>query len=179
MTMHAYRPASPVARGFTLVEALVAISITALAGSVLLLGVASSLQTTDEAMRQTIAIGLAQQLLNEIAGCHTMAEIDSYHDSQHEPPVDRFGIPLGKGDDEGGERYEAFQASDELLDRYLRTVKVHQVDAANLTAHLTTGTGSCRVVEVIVSYHAPNGSLRELARLQRATAELPSYEPIE
>jgi len=53
-------------RAFSLVEALVALSITALAGVVLLLSVESSLQTTNDAVERTIADGAAQRLLDEI-----------------------------------------------------------------------------------------------------------------
>jgi type II secretory pathway pseudopilin PulG len=53
-------------RAFSLVEALVALSITALAGVVLLLSVESSLQTTTDAVERTIADGAAQRLLDEI-----------------------------------------------------------------------------------------------------------------
>ncbi|GAF73146.1 unnamed protein product, partial [marine sediment metagenome] len=56
------------AAAFTLVEALVAISITAIAGSALLLGIGSSLQSTTDAMEQTTAIGMAQQLIDEVLG---------------------------------------------------------------------------------------------------------------
>jgi type II secretory pathway pseudopilin PulG len=51
---------------FSLLEALLALSITALAGSVLLLSVESSLQTTNDAVDRTIADGVAQRLLDEI-----------------------------------------------------------------------------------------------------------------
>jgi prepilin-type N-terminal cleavage/methylation domain-containing protein len=53
-------------RGFSLIEALIALSITALAGSVLLLSVDSSLQSTSDAVERTIADGVAQRLLDEI-----------------------------------------------------------------------------------------------------------------
>ncbi len=45
-------------RGFSLIEALIALSITALAGAVLLLSVESSLQTSTAAVEQTVAEGL-------------------------------------------------------------------------------------------------------------------------
>jgi type II secretory pathway pseudopilin PulG len=60
------RRARRIRRGFSLVEALVALSITALAGVVLLLSVESSLQTTNDAVERTIADGAAQRLLDEI-----------------------------------------------------------------------------------------------------------------
>src|SRR5690348_9785981 len=52
--------------GFSLIEALIALSITSLAGAVLLLSVQSSLDTTIDAVDQTIADGIAQQTLDEI-----------------------------------------------------------------------------------------------------------------
>lgn len=56
------------ASGFTLVEAVVGITLAAIAGSSLMLGVFSSVRTTSDVMRQTIAMGLAQQLMDEIVG---------------------------------------------------------------------------------------------------------------
>jgi type II secretory pathway pseudopilin PulG len=53
-------------RAFSLLEALLALSITALAGVVLLLSVESSLQTTNDAVERTIADGAAQRLLDEV-----------------------------------------------------------------------------------------------------------------
>ena len=60
------RCAPAVRRAFSLIEALVALSITALAGAVLLLSVESSLQSTGDAVERTIADGAAQRLLDEI-----------------------------------------------------------------------------------------------------------------
>src|SRR5438128_946766 len=53
---------------FTLVEAVVSTSITAVAGAALLLGVSSALDTTNNVMDQAIAQGIADQLADEIAG---------------------------------------------------------------------------------------------------------------
>src|SRR6187397_902006 len=52
-------------RGFSIVEAIVALSITALAGAVLLLAVESTVQSTTDSVQRTIADGMAQQLLDE------------------------------------------------------------------------------------------------------------------
>ena len=51
---------------FSLIEALIALSITSIAGAVLLLSVQSSLDTTIEAVDKTIADGVAQQTIDEI-----------------------------------------------------------------------------------------------------------------
>jgi len=169
-------PSPKAAAGFTLVEALVAVSIAALAGSVLLLGVTSSLQNTDEALRQTVALGLAQQLLDEVAGAASVEAIDQYDGFHDEPPADRWGVPLGTEDGHGGTRHPNFHAASGLLDSYGRDVRVHPVDPAHLTTPLDTGqTSDYRVVEIRVTYNAPNRPSRELARIQRVVAYVPSY----
>jgi type II secretory pathway pseudopilin PulG len=53
-------------RGFSLIEALAALSVTALAGAVLLLAVESALVNSTQAVQRTIADGVAQQLLDEM-----------------------------------------------------------------------------------------------------------------
>jgi type II secretory pathway pseudopilin PulG len=60
---------TPIQHGFTLVEAMAAIALTVLAGSVLMYGSFASIQTTDDAIQQTVAYGLAQQLMDEVMGC--------------------------------------------------------------------------------------------------------------
>ncbi len=47
---------------------MVAVTVAAVAGSALLLGVYSSLQTADHALEATVAMGMAQQLMDEVAG---------------------------------------------------------------------------------------------------------------
>ena len=59
-------------RAFSLVEALIALTIMALAGSVLLLSIESSLHSTTEAVEQTIADGLqAVGPLQRSSGCRS------------------------------------------------------------------------------------------------------------
>ncbi len=163
---------------FTLIEALVAISMTAVAGSVLLLGVASSLQHTDDAMRRTIALGLAQQLMDEVASAPSIESIDQYDGSFSEPPADPWGVSLGTEDGKGGQRHASFQAPAGLLNQFGREVRVSRVAASDLTAPLPAGAESdYRLVEVRVTYRAPNTSAQELARVQRIVAYVPPYEP--
>lgn len=114
-------------RGFTLVEALVATTITAIAGTALLSGVYSSIGTTKMALEQTIAAGLAQQMMDEIAGKMYCAvrnqpydsplgpsateqagvgrslynDIDDYNGIRAEPPLDPWNIALGNDDGRG------------------------------------------------------------------------------
>src|SRR5207249_7453023 len=60
------KPAARRISGFSLIEALIALTITSMAGAVLLLGVQSSLDTTLEAVERTIADGVAQQTMDEV-----------------------------------------------------------------------------------------------------------------
>ncbi len=180
MNMHAYRPTPSAVKGFTLVEALVAISMTALAGSVLLLGTTSSLQSAEEAMRQTIALGLAQQLMDDVSGASSIQEVQDYNGLRNEPPVDRWKIPLGTEDGKGGQRHQNFRTPEGLLDHYVREVHVYPVAPSDFTANLTTGsTSDYRVVEVRVSYTPPGRAAREMACLRRVVTHVPPYEPID
>ncbi len=126
-------PTRHVPTGFTLVEALVCISLTAVAGSVLLAGIGSSLNTTTEVLHETIAMGMAEQLMDEVLGCrHRDAaaalndalgpesgeaaknvegvdlrtgfdDIDDFDGFRSMPPTDRWGDVLGKGDGRDGD----------------------------------------------------------------------------
>jgi type II secretory pathway pseudopilin PulG len=75
----------PPPAAFTLVEAVVAMTITAIAASALLLGVNSSLMTTIDAEEQAIAQGIAQQLLDEALGSrYCLLPSSSSHDTAHD-----------------------------------------------------------------------------------------------
>ena len=124
-TMHgpAYRSARPRA-AFTLIEALVSISITAIAGSVLLSGIGGSVQTASDALSQTVALGMAQQLMDEAIGNrysepgvadpaalplgpdgteHNAGsrklydDTDDYNTLRSQPPTDLLGNRTGQG----------------------------------------------------------------------------------
>ena len=185
---------------FTLVEALVAVAVTAMAGSVLLLGLNGSVQSTHEAMRQTIAQGIADQLADEVVGCRYMAvgvtpyqitlgpsgsesatgtrelfnDVDDFHGFTAQPPEDPWGVPLGEDDGAGGERHPAFQLPEGYFDRWREEVKVYYVDGGDLTSPLPHGqTSDYRLVEVRVLYERPEGGTRELARVRRVVAYVP------
>ncbi len=170
------RPRPKTTGGFTLVEALVAISIAALAGSVLLLGVTTSLQNTDEALRQTVALGMAQQLLDEVVGAGSLEAIDEYDGFHDAPPADSWGVPLGMEDGHGGLRHPNFRAASGLLDHYARHVRVAPAAPSDLTSPLSAGqTSDYRLLEVRVTYTAPNRPARELVRTKRVVADVPPY----
>ena len=122
---------------FTLIEALAAIALTAIAGSALLLGTTASIQNTDDTMRRTIAYGMAQQLMDEVVGCRYMELGSSPYDStlkpsaseaaagnrslfddsgdfngyRSQPPKDFYGVALGTDDGQGAARNANFRNS--------------------------------------------------------------------
>jgi type II secretory pathway pseudopilin PulG len=189
----------PISRtAFTLIEAMVALSLTAMAGAAILLTVETSLDAADQTLEQTVAAGMADQLLDEIAGamyCEPGADpqqyplgpgsdesgraqyddIDDYHGYAAQPPEDSWGQPLGSEDDAGGLRPENFRAPAGGFDRWRQSVEVYYVDPNNLSVRLPAGqTSYYRAVEVTISVQMPEGEYRELTQRRRIFAYLPS-----
>ena len=188
--------------GFSLVEAMVAVTITAMAGAAILLGIQTSLQTTTHGIEQTMAQGLALQLMDEISGNRYVEygvgpyqtilvpsadelatgtrelfdDIDDFNGQDNCPPRDAFGIKLGEGeyDGDGGMRNINFRAPRKLLDRLCRKVEVFYVNENDFATRLPSGqTSDYRAVEVSVHYIEDNGDQRELVRLRRLVAYFP------
>ena len=100
--------------GFTLIEATTAMAIMAVAGSVLVLAVESSLRATSDATEQTIAAGVSRQVLDEILGLpYTAIRIGS----QQYPLVSQATAgrmqPANLGNDEGSPARGLVDISDE------------------------------------------------------------------
>lgn len=185
---------------FTLVEALVAVTIAAIAASALLMGIHSSLQTTESAMQQTIAAGMAQQLMDEVVGnlyCQpgvdgyqtTLSpsaweaqgtarerynDIDDYHGQRVKPPKDTWGVVLGTDDGKGGQRHVAFQAPGGYFDNWQQEIDVYYVRESDPSVRLPNGqTSDYRAVEVRIIDIKPDGARRELVKLRRVVAYVP------
>ena len=161
--------------GFSLVEAMVAVTITAMAGAAILLGIQTSLQTTTHGIEQTMAQGLALQLMDEISG-NRSEDINDFDGQDNCPPMDAFGINLGEDeyDDDGGTRNINFRAPRKLLDRLRRRVEVFYVNEDDFaTPSPASQTSNYRAVEVSVHYIEDNGDQRELVRLRRLVADMP------
>lgn len=180
-------------------ECLVAIAITGVAAAALLLGIETSLKTSQSIVETAIAQGLAKQLMDEIALCryHEPGEgwdqtnlgpepddmgpgrsgwddIDDFAELVDAPPTDLWGNPLGTDSGEPDPRAAAFAPPTPLLGNLTRTVSVQYVDPEDPAEPLPVGvTSPQRLVTVRVLASNPDGSQRELVRLSRSFAYVP------
>jgi hypothetical protein len=181
---------------FSLVEAIVALSITAMAGAVLLLGVESTLDTNTDSVHRTIADGMAQQLLDEIctkrfvaagsdplstafgpSGTETAGTGRERYDDTDDfdgfialPAEDRHGRPLGTGDDAGGLRHPNLRMPDGFFDRWRQRVEVYFVDSSDHRVAITSGSSYFRAIEVFIERVEADGTVIPLASRKRVIA---------
>jgi hypothetical protein len=183
--------------GFTIVEASVAAAFAALAGSTLVMATLSALQTTHNAQDQTMALGMAQQLMDEVLGNPYLPDsgnpyatpigpdksevgptrqlfndIGDYNGYRCQPPQDFWGVALGSDNGQGGQRDPNFQAPAGLFANWQQQVDIYYVSQSNLTTPLSgSKTSDYRVVEVRIIYIDPiTGQTNQLASLQRVIA---------
>jgi type II secretory pathway pseudopilin PulG len=187
------------AGGFSLIEALIALSITALAGSVLLLSVDSSLESTTEAVRRTIAEGMAQQMLDEMLtkqytetggdalaallgatasellgqGTELFDDVDDFMGYVAQPVEGVFGEAPGTGNDNGGLRLNSFRMRSDYFNNWRQRADVYFVDPNDHTVRSATPT-AYRALEVNVEWIKPNGGVVPLARRKRVITYVPS-----
>jgi type II secretory pathway pseudopilin PulG len=185
--------------GFTLVEAVVSTAIVTMAGSALLLGVASAIDATDTVLDQSLAEGMAQQLMDEIAsrqyaepglGGHqttlgpeseewtgrsraALDDLDDYHGLNVSPPRDPWGIPLGRDAGDGLRRISTHRYV-EGFRSWRQHVQVFYASPADFTQPLGPGqTSDYRVVWVSI-YRDQTGKTPELlAQLRRVFSYVP------
>ena len=175
-----------------------ALSVTALAGAVLLLSVESSLQTTTEAVERTIADGIAQQTLNEILskryveagesgdgtgsgalgptlwesggnGMERFNDIDDYAGYSASPLKGVYGEAPGTGDDQGNQRLANFRFRSDYFQNWRQRVEVYYVDPNNPSASSATAT-AYRAIEVHVEFIDSRGAVHPLASRKRVVA---------
>lgn len=179
-----------------------AILLISIAGTALLTGAANSAQTTDAVFEQAIALGLAQQLMDEIAGQRYMEpggdpygtlgpeagelavadrsqfdDIDDYAGYIEQPPADANGVALGTDDGQGGSRHTNFALPGNPLSRWRREVSVAYVSDSNPTTPLGIGTTSnFRRVTVRVLIDSPLGGSREVVMIDRLFSYVPPMD---
>ncbi len=188
--------------GFTLVEAMVAITLIALAGSALLLAAQTSMDSSDSAFEQNLARGIANQIVDEVlglrygaagaspyqypllAGGHETSspqkrilfdDTDDFNNYSSRPLHDPWAIELGQGDGAGGLRHPNFRMRDDYFDDWAVAVRVFYANPNDLSKNLTgSNTSGFRALEVTVREFAEDGSSRVLATARRVYAYVPS-----
>jgi prepilin-type N-terminal cleavage/methylation domain-containing protein len=190
----------PNRRGFTLIEAMVSTTIAALAGAALLQGIYSSIGSTKSAQEQTIAAGLGQQMMDEIAGkvyCAVrnspyetslgpstaeqagpgrslFSDIDDFNGVRTGPVKDPWNISVGDDDGKGGSRHPSMRVASSLT-KWRREVDVYYVSNSDLKTKLSAGqTSDFKLVEVRVYIDDANGARRLLTTLKRVFAYVPT-----
>jgi len=186
-------------RGFTMLEALLAMTIITVAGAAMLTGLASAMQANTAALEMTIAQGAAQQLMDDIAGrkyhdgdplqypfsasgweyggpgYSRYNDIDDFQNYSDQPLGDPWDIPLGTDNGLGGQRNANFRLPEDYFDRWLRVVKVYYVSESDLATPLSgSQTSNYRLVRIFVYYLPEEGGSRLLADVQRVFANVPS-----
>lgn len=186
--------------GFSLIEAMVAMTIVTFAAAVLLLGVESSLGTSTEVVDRAIADGVARQLLDELTSKHYVQpgnnpettalgpggseeddedrraynDTDDFHQYTTDGLYDKWGIALGRGNDAGSVRHPSFRLPESYFENWRMSVRVSMVNPTNPSQNLSgSSTSRVRAAEVTISYVQPDGSIQPLAKRRRVFAYLP------
>ncbi len=189
---------------FSLVEALVALAITAVAGAALLLSLNSNIALTEHTEQHMIAQGMARQLMDEVVGTRYMAlnttpyqtnftpssweaetgtrerfdDIDDYDSWATQPPVDEYGVPLGTENGQEGQRSVLFRVPDDYLDRWQQEISVQYVNPSDLSEGLSgVQTSNYRAVQVRILYNDPERGSIELAKMRRVVPYVPTVVP--
>ncbi|QDU12205.1 prepilin-type N-terminal cleavage/methylation domain-containing protein [Gimesia aquarii] len=177
--------------GFTLIESLVAVTITAIAGAALFSAIGSSLGSTYSALNKTIGAGLTDQLLDELAAARfptssdsrparsssrkDFDDLDDYHNWSASPPVNKDGFALGNEPITILERYPIARPSilipdTEFLSRLTREVTVERIRPDNIIGWIVTtdDTDFRRVTvrtKLAASSSAPSHTISEATRI--------------
>ncbi len=186
---------------FSLMEALMAISLMALAGGAIMLALASSAQTTQVTLETSIARGIAAQLLDEVLGQRYAAvgagpytyplgpgawelsgegrerydDTGDYHTFTAQPVTNILGQELGQGSDGGFSRHPNFRLPSGYFSAWREEIEVYYVDAEDHSLRLDPGaTSDYRAVEVRILRDHPDGTPQDLARLRRVYAHVPA-----
>jgi type II secretory pathway pseudopilin PulG len=182
-------------------EALLAVSIMAIAGGAIMLALASSVQTTQVSVETSIARGIAEQLIDEVIGQRYAAagagpyqyplvanswelngqgrerydDTDDYNGFAAQPVENIQGQELGQGDAGGYSRHPNFRLPAGYFSTWREEIEVYYVDATDHSIRLNPGvTSDYRAVEVRILRDNPDGTQRDLANLRRVYAYVPA-----
>jgi hypothetical protein len=172
--------------GFSLIEALISVTLTTMACAALVNVVHAVCQTSSIAIHSTVAAGLARQLMDEISlarfprttdtrpgpvmiravpGRAEFNDLDDYTDYVQSPPADREGWLLGSlalGQLSSGSGEASPMARVAPLDRFVQEVVVERLQAGSggTWQVVTTETGLRRVTVRIRELAGPSSISR-------------------
>jgi len=177
-----------------MIEALVAMTITATAGAALLTSIGSAMGTSRNVIHRSIARGLAEQLMDEMAAVRfptpdsdhggvwvargAFDDLDDYDGWCDQPPTDRWGEVVGteglQWSPFGLSRLPAMRCNVALLQRFRREVTVEPVTRAADGSWVDGATSSrFRRVTVRVFYLDDRGPRQTVCILSRIFAYVP------
>jgi len=176
-----------------MVEAVVAVAITSIAGGALLASLGGAVRSSSDAMHAAVARGLAEQLMEEIAATRFPAgtnttpigvgrtgfdDIDDFDVWSSSPPVDRSGNTLGlDGLDAAAQpatRPAALQPAAGFIAAFAREVDVERVEPDTGSSwNIVTGHTNFRRVTVRVKHTDAQSHIRTLAELTRVFSYVP------
>ncbi|MEK6260077.1 MAG: hypothetical protein AABP62_15760 [Planctomycetota bacterium] len=179
-------------RGITLVESLIAVSLTTLAGGALLTTIGSTVQISTDSTYTVIAQGMADQLMDEVAsvkfprttGATTMGigrtafdDLDDYNGWNASPPQARDGMALGTERMTVGstsvQRPTNFQADPRFVSRFRQQVSVEKIAEVSGGAWVVvTSATSLRRVTVTISYTDARNQTKVLAIQTRVFSDV-------
>lgn len=187
--------------GFTLVEALLAISLTAIVGTAMLAALESTGEVNRAALDRFVAQGIAETMMDEVAGfsyCElgTSAyqsslgpgsgewvgnsrvgcdDMDDFHGLNQKPPLDPWGLELGRDSVGSVQRHANFCLPTNYLSRFRCKVEGYYVSATDLNTKLTgSSTSDYRAFHVRVLVTDPGTNEREIVNLRRVFSNVPA-----
>jgi hypothetical protein len=158
------------------------------------------MQSIDSAVRTQIALGMAQQLLDEqstkmyfavgdsptssiigatsseaVSPRQNYTAIGAYNGLRTQPPTDLYAIPLGTDDGDGTTRDPNFQVDSNTFSRWKQQVDVYYVtDSAPTTPISSGGSTNYRMTCVQILYNDPFKGWQTLASLTKVFSYVPS-----
>lgn len=179
--------------GFSMVESLVAVAITAIAGGALLTSLGAAIQASSHATDAAMARGLAAQLMDEVVSARFPADfdvraidgtreyfddLDDYHGWTSRPPAEKSGIPLGQdGPIVGGVRTlrtDVLRPDAVALSNFTREVVVERVEPNGTGGWSATAAATTsRRITVRVRYTDARSNSTVLSELMQIVSDVP------
>lgn len=190
-------------KGFSLAEALIAMSIVAMSGSVLLLLAQTVLDAGTGAVDRQVAEGIADQVIEEILTKRYMApgdnplnatlapgsgdlagpgrsqfnDIDDYNGFTAKPLPGIYGESLGIGNDAGANRAPLFALPSSYFENWRLSVTISYVSPTDNSVVLSNTSSSTRSyyrqINVQIDYVDSSGTALPLANRKRVVTYVP------